>query len=195
MTALFLIMQFLINFIQSADLNLFHFINQSLSNPVFDWLMPIFDNARNWIIPLLIVWIVLMVKDKSNRWKLAILIPLIILLCDQTGGFIKSFELRDRPWFALGTEVVNHLGGKGGKHYSFPSNHAANITGIAIVFSYIYRKYKLIFWSFVGVISFSRVYIGVHYPADVLTGIILGCIFGFGLTTIWTMWIETRRKN
>jgi len=182
-------MQSIIDFIKLIDLKLFNFINQSLSNPIFDWLMPIFDNTRNWIIPLIILWFVLLIKDKPNRWKLILLIPLIILLCDQTGGFIKSFELRDRPWYALGLDTVNHLGGKGGKHFSFPSNHAANITGIAVVFSFIYRKYKLIFWSVAGIISFSRIYIGVHYPFDVMTGMVIGCLYGFGLIYIWQKWI------
>jgi len=90
---------------------------------------------------------------------------------------IKHLELRDRPWFALG-DTINHLGGHGGKHYSFPSNHALNITSISYIFSSIYKEYSKYFWFYAGVIIFSRVYIGVHYPFDVVIGSFIGFLVG-----------------
>jgi len=97
-------------------------------------------------------------------------------------------ELRDRPWVTLGEEQIHFLGGKGGAHKSFPSNHAANITGLAIIFSAVYPKRNKWFYSLAGLIAFSRIYIGVHYPLDVLAGVIMGAIYAWLLLTIWRKW-------
>ena len=86
-------------------------------------------------------------------------------------------EIRDRPWFALG-DLVNHLGGTSGKHFSFPSNHALNTSSMATVFSALYREYSKYFWFYLFFIMFSRVYIGVHYPIDVVVGGIIGILVG-----------------
>ena len=147
--------------------------------------MPLFDEPKAWIPFILIFWLLLAYKDKNNRMILLILVPIIILFCDQIGGLIKDLELRDRPWFGLGLENVRHLGGLGGKHSSFPSNHAANISGIAFLFSSLYPKYKLYFWSYALTVIISRVYIGVHYPFDVFSGFILGVSISFILIKLY----------
>ena len=156
------------------DIWLFNLINQALSNPLFDWVMPLFDKPKGWIPFILLFWLYMAFRDKKNRKQLLILVPLIILLGDQFGGFIKDFELRDRPWFALGIEYVNHLGGMGGKHKSFPSNHALNVSAMAFLFTYLYPKFKYFCWGFALLIMFSRVYIGVHYPLDIFAGFTIG---------------------
>ena len=108
-----------------------------------------------------------------------ILLPVTILFCDQIGGFIKDFHLRDRPWVGLGG-AINHLGKTSGQHLSFPSNHALNISGVSFLFSNIYPYYKKYFWSIAFVIMYSRIYIGVHYPLDVF----FGCLFGVLISSI-----------
>ena len=148
--------------------------------------MPIFDDPKYWLLPLIFVWLYASISDKQNRKKLLILVPLVILLSDQIGSQIKNLELRDRPWFYYGKDVVNHLGGNGGKHKSFPSNHSANLIGLSVIFSYIYNNKKKYFLIIAGLIGFSRVYIGVHFPIDVISGAIIGISMGLLLIFSWT---------
>ena len=169
----------MIDILYNSDLKILYFINQSLSNPVFDFIMPLFDNVKNWLPFILLFWLLLSYLDIKNRKKLLVLVPIAIILGDLIGKNIKSLELRDRPWFSLG-DSINHLGGNGGKHYSFPSNHALNISSIAYIFSSIYNDYHMYIWAYASIVIFSRVYIGVHYPLDVLVGASIGIIVGRG---------------
>ena len=164
----------------------FMFINNSLSNPLFDFIMPLFDDTKSFIsIMLLIPFLSAVFLDKNNRWKLVVLIPLVIILVDQSGLFLKKTILRPRPWAGMTSELVNHLVAQKGRNYSFPSNHAANMSGLAVVFSAIYFQYKYLFWSIAGIVIFSRVYIGVHYPSDVIAGWFIGTVYGLLLVKSW----------
>ena len=169
----------MVDMLYNLDLKILFLVNQTLSNPVFDFIMPLFDNTKKWLPFILLFWLLLSYLDKKNRRKILILIPLVIIFGDLLGKSIKILELRDRPWFSLG-ESINHLGGKGGRHYSFPSNHALNITSIAYILSSIYTNYYKYFWAYASVVIFSRVYIGVHYPLDVFTGASIGFLVGMG---------------
>ena len=164
----------------------FMYINNSLSNPLFDFIMPLFDDTKSFItIMLLIPFLSVIFLDKKNRWKLVVLIPLVIILVDQSGLFLKKTILRPRPWAGMDPDLVNHLVSQKGRNYSFPSNHAANMSGLATVFSAIYAKYKYVFWSITGIVIFSRVYIGVHYPSDVIVGGFIGTAYGLLLIKSW----------
>ena len=70
----------MIEYLYSIDFKILFFINQTLSNSFFDFIMPLFDNVKNWIPYILILWILLSYFDKKNRVKLLILIPLVIAL-------------------------------------------------------------------------------------------------------------------
>ena len=175
----------IIDILLSIDRACFVFINNFLSNPLFDFIMPLFDNTRYFIPIMLFPFLSAVVFDKKNRWKLAVLIPLVIILVDQSGLFIKKTILRPRPWAGMDPDLVNHLVAQKGNNYSFPSNHAANMSGLAMVFSAIYRKYKNLFWAIAGIVIFSRVYIGVHYPSDVIAGCLIGTLYGLLLVKSW----------
>ena len=173
------------DFILSIDRTCFFFINNTLSNPLFDFIMPLFNETKFFIPIMILPWLYTVLNDKNNRWKLAILIPLVIILVDQSGLFIKKTVLRPRPWAGLNPDLVNHLVAQRGRDFSFPSNHAANMSGLAMVFSVIYRRYKYFFWMIAGTVMFSRIYIGVHYPSDVISGCIMGSLYGWFIIKFW----------
>ena len=175
----------ILDILLSIDRACFIFINNSLSNPICDFIMPLFDDTKYFIPLMLLPFISAVIYDKKNRWKLVVLIPLVIILVDQSGLFLKKTILRPRPWAGMTSELVNHLVAQKGRNYSFPSNHAANMSGLAVVFSAIYFQYKYLFWSIAGIVIFSRVYIGVHYPSDVIAGWFIGTVYGLLLVKSW----------
>ena len=175
----------IIDILLIIDRTCFMFINNFLSNPLFDFIMPLFDETRYFIPIMLFPFISSIIFDRKNRWKLAVLIPLIIILVDQSGLFLKKTILRPRPWAGMEPELVNHLVAQKGRDYSFPSNHAANMSGLAVVFSAIYYQYIYLFWSIAGIVIFSRIYIGVHYPSDVVAGWLIGTTYGLLLIKSW----------
>jgi undecaprenyl-diphosphatase len=156
------------------DTQLFHFLNSTIANPFFDIIMPFITNVNNWRIPIAIFWIFLVVKGGRRGRVAAILIIPVLVFSDQITAFvIKPWVGRIRPCYAL--EHVRLLVGCGGK-YSFPSNHATNISGFAMLFTFLYSRYKIYLWSLAGLIGFSRVYVGKHYPLDVVCGTLLGIL-------------------
>tara|TARA_B100001250_G_C19625390_1_gene711296 strand:+ start:16 stop:567 length:552 start_codon:yes stop_codon:yes gene_type:complete len=175
----------MVQILENLDTQLLLFINQTLANSLFDIIMPLLDDPKRWIPIILCIWIITLIKDPANRLKLLILLPLTILFCDQIGGLIKSLHLRDRPWFDLGTDIVRHLGKSTGRHLSFPSNHAFNISGVAFLFSNTYPRYKYYFWFLACTIMYSRIYIGVHYPIDVFFGCLFGILISFIIINTW----------
>jgi undecaprenyl-diphosphatase len=181
----------MMDILYNLDVKILFFINQTLSNQVFDFIMPLFNNVKDWIPFILFFWILLSYLDKKNRNKILILIPLVIIIGDLIGKNIKHLEFRDRPWFSFG-DAINHLVGEGGKHYSFPSNHALNISSISYIFSSIYRNYRRYIWSYAFIIIFSRVYIGVHYPMDVLAGSSIGILVGIIFYKLYERVTRTR---
>ncbi len=167
------------------DTACFHFINGTLSNPIFDFIMPLFHHTKYFIPLLLLPWLLAVFYDKPNRWKLVFIIPLVIILVDQTGTWIKTTVLRPRPWVIMDPEIIHNLVIPRGANFSFPSNHAANTAALATVFSSIYGKYRYFFWVMTITVMFSRIYIGVHYPLDVISGCMLGLVYGLMLVNAW----------
>ena len=174
----------MLNFFQSVDFNLIIWIHQYFSNTLFDIFMPFITNKNNWTLPI-IGLIVVLGFFSGQRGKLALTILIISLsftdaICAQ---ILKPFFERIRPSH-LNIEEINLLISKGGK-WSMPSNHAANMFSLAIVLSYFYKKYKPLLLLLAILISFSRVYVGVHFLGDVIVG---GCIGFFISSSMLILW-------
>lgn len=169
--------------ILKQDRNAWYHINVLWQNNVFDFLAPYLREPKTWI-PLyvfLAVFIPCKFKKKGFYWCLAFLIT--FALSDYTSAsVIKPLVHRIRPCNDGVLQKTVHLIVQCGSGYSFPSTHATNHFALAffIIFS-LYRQYKWVWisaflWAFI--IAYSQVYVGVHYPLDVLCGAILGVFIG-----------------
>lgn len=159
-------------FLLSMDRQIFHFFNNSMANSVFDFLMPFITNKKNWFVPIGITWILLVWRGGKRGRIVAFLIIPILILADQTSSsLLKHTFDRLRPCKALDNIRLLIPCGSG---YSFPSSHATNISAAFTLFIYYYRRYTVIWITIILLIGFSRIYVGVHYPSDVLGGFILG---------------------
>lgn len=164
------------NIIQ-LDTSFFYFLNVKLQNGFFDFLMPILTNLDYWRIPLGLMVILLLVFGKKRGRIAIILLALGIALSDQVcNNLLKPLVGRIRPCNIL--ENI-HLLVNCTKSYSFPSSHAMNMFAGVTLLSYSYRRIKVILFVIAILVSYSRIYVGVHYPFDVLAGAILGIFCAF----------------
>ena len=175
----------------NTDKSIFNFFNSTISNPIFDVLFPIITNQDIWTIPILIGVIILSIKGgKRGKISSAILVIAIILADYSSAQILKPFFQRLRPSHEL-IDGIRLLVPKGGK-YGFVSSHAANIFAAATVLSYFYIKYKKLFFTIAVLVAFSRVYVGVHYPADIF----FGSLLGYGLAwVVLTLWVMIKMRN
>ncbi|MCK4641132.1 MAG: phosphatase PAP2 family protein [Candidatus Marinimicrobia bacterium] len=165
------------------DRLLFYFVNHEMANPFFDWVMPFITNQWNWAIPILLIWAGMLIIGNKKARIAALLIFLTVSATDPIcARVLKPTFKRIRPSRSL--EDTRLLVKKGGK-YGFPSNHAANVTGAMMILLYFFRRYKYAFASIALLISYSRVYVGVHYPFDVCFGILIGVLFAVFWIYVW----------
>ncbi len=176
----------MVELLNNIDIAIFRFINSTLSNPILDFIMPILtDLNKQPIVLIAVVLFLIWMMWKGNKVIRLSLILLIILITitDQVNSFvIKHWFERLRPCHVL--HGVNLLVGCG-SGYSFPSSHAVNNFAGAFLIAYFFPKLK---WWFIGyalLVAFSRVYVGVHYPFDVISGSIIGAIFASALIILF----------
>jgi 4-amino-4-deoxy-L-arabinose transferase-like glycosyltransferase/membrane-associated phospholipid phosphatase len=174
------------HWLQTPDTGLFHFINRSLGNPFFDWLMPLLSGgsgAMHWFVLLAAATGIAALFFGGARARLCVLmILLVVALGDPLiVNTIKHAVARPRPCIAL-PDVVERLGCT--TSGSMPSAHAANwFSATMVVFIFYRRKISLTLPMLLMAmaVSFSRVYNGVHYPSDVLAGAILGAGYAIAI--------------
>ena len=171
-----------------ADQVLFDFIHRDLANPFFDWLLPVYREKAVWV-PAYLLIIGLLYKEYGARRTVYLLvcIGVVIGVADQlAASVLKPLVGRLRP--CAGGELageVRELVGCGGK-WSFPSNHATNHFALAHLLALTYlrgrRGWQTLAYAWAATICFAQVYVGKHWPGDVLGGAILGlAIAGTGV--------------
>ena len=163
----------------SLDTHIFLFCNAVLANPVFDVVFPTITNPMFWIAPCLIAAFFFIRKERTKALIVIGLALVTLGISDPVcNRIIKPQVHRLRPCNpAVHINNARYLCGRK-TSLSFPSSHAMNMFALATLFSLFYRKRALWFFSFASLIGFSRIYVGVHYPLDVLGGALGGVIVG-----------------
>lgn len=161
------------------DQSFFLFLN-SFHNNLFDSFFSIVTQTNVWI-PLYIAFIFIIIKTKKQEaaWILLGMIITIVLADQISSSLLKELVGRLRPSHEPTLSGLVHLvdGYKGGQ-FGFVSSHAANSFAFALFSSLVFKNriYALIIFLWAIVNAYSRIYLGVHYPGDIIGGMIVGFI-------------------
>ncbi len=163
------------------DKLLFFFVNQDLRNSFFDIVMPFLTRRAYFVFLPFLAW--LFIKDWKKTLTILVISFASLLLADWIANTFKLYFQRIRPCKEL--EGVRLLVGCG-KAFSMPSNHAVNAFAFATPFFLMLKKEKVryIVLAIAALVCFSRVYVGVHYPSDVVAGALLGVLLAISAVKI-----------
>lgn len=161
------------SWLYDIDLSVFRFGNEGVANPVFDVLFPFITDTHFFYLIYGVAVLSLLLFDGKRGVIAVVLLALLITASDQlSSATIKPLVSRIRPCAAL--DAVRLLVPCGpGK--SFPSSHAVNNFAMAFLLARLYRDAAWYLFVYAGLVAFSRVYTGVHYPSDILAGSAIGC--------------------
>lgn len=180
--------------ILALDQKLFLEMN-SYHNAWLDQIMMFLSSTTGWIPLYLILFYLLLKNYRKQIWLVLLAITLTVFFADQiTSSLMKPFFARLRPSHeptlqGLVYIVSNYKGG----NYGFASSHAANTFGIATLMWLLLKNYRpwialLFFWA--GFVGYTRIYLGVHYPGDIVAGQCVGL-----MSALATYSGFTRAKN
>jgi undecaprenyl-diphosphatase len=163
------------------DQHLFLFLN-SFHSPFWDTVMSIISYLPVWIPLYLTIITFLIIKYRRRVIAIVIVVALMITASDQLSNVIKNSVKRPRPCHEKVLEGKVHVvNGRCGGKYGFVSGHACNSFAVALLSLLLFRKrwfsISIVAWALL--VGYSRIYLGVHYPGDVLFGSILGALCGW----------------
>ena len=173
----------MIDQIVHIDQEIFLAINQGLSNPVFDWLLPILRNPYTWA-PLYLFLVIFFIKTYGKTGILIVVMTLATFGASDavSSHLIKKSIKRVRPCNDIVFKQEVNIRVRCGSGFSFTSSHATNHFALAFFWIVLFRrKWKHAMWlsiTWATLISISQIYVGVHYPFDILCGAILGILIG-----------------
>ena len=185
--------------LSSFDSDLFLYLN-GLHAGWMDKAMLLVTDMWVWL-PLYLLLIYWTVRQYGKRcWWVFVAVGLLLLCTDQLSAHVcKPLFHRLRPCYNVDFQDLIHLPkGLAGGRYGFVSSHAANTFGLAAFLIPVLKRFRpwtaivLLLWAFVS--SYSRIYIGYHYPGDILCGALLGILIGlvfwkvFQLLVVGKIW-------
>jgi undecaprenyl-diphosphatase len=176
--------------IEQLDRQLFLFLN-SLNSPFCDRVMYALSGKVIWAPLYLAILIYLGIKYKR---KFLVIIPFIIIAVAMADQFsvqiFKNVFHRLRPCHEPSLQGLVHLvNGECGGLYGFVSSHASNSFNVALLSLMFIKKrwYTICIIIWASVIGYSRIYLGVHYPGDIICGSMLGALIGWGCYKLYEL--------
>ncbi|MEG1107808.1 MAG: phosphatase PAP2 family protein [Oscillospiraceae bacterium] len=167
----------MIDFIQNLDANALLFIQDNLRTPFFDGFFVFITKLGDFGLLWIALGLALLIPKKTRRGALTLLLALLLTLI-VNNYLIKPLVARPRPYSTIEglSIIVERLGS-----FSFPSGHASSSFAAATIFALVFGTKGA--WAFLPavLIAFSRCYVGVHYPSDVLVGALVGTAVALGV--------------
>jgi undecaprenyl-diphosphatase len=170
--------------LKALDETLFLFLNARHS-PLFDYLMWLFSDKLFWL-PLYVWFLWILYRHfPKHYWTILVSVTLMIVVSDQFCNLVKDSTLRLRPSQEPHLQAMVHIvNNYRGGTYGFYSSHASNSFALAF-FLIILASRKHVYVIPISLLyalltSYSRIYLGVHYPGDILAGAIMGILIGTG---------------
>lgn len=173
----------MLEYLSELDTNWFLFLN-GFHNPFWDKIMWHISATITWI-PLYLIIIIFVFKQLKLSKAIVTLVffALLVLLADQTSVHLfKDVFERLRPCHNTDIQTFVHtVNGKCGGKYGFVSSHAANTFALAafLVFFFKNNFVSLFFLIWASIVSYSRIYLGVHYVFDIIGGALWGAFIGY----------------
>ena len=184
--------------IQQLDQTLFQLINGHWHNALADAVLPLFREKTFWIPAYLIFtgWLVWKYRLQA-LWILLMLVATVALSDTISHRLIKQSVKRERPCRNPDLQVRQLAYCGGG--YSFTSNHAANHFALAMFILGLWGA-RARFWRWLlplwaASIAYAQVYVGVHYPLDVLAGSLLGTLIGYPMGKWTRQWLRFDKRH
>lgn len=175
--------------LSTFDEKILYFFNRSIKCGWLDHIFPYITDLGLWAVVILIFVIVRYFQEGIVKFPL----PAFIVgwfLSDFLSGFLKSVFMRPRPFisYAWVAALEHSLG------YSMPSGHAVVAMVYCVILKNYYPNFAWFFYPAAGLIGFSRIYMGVHYPSDVLTGFLIGYILGSLMVKVENRFVRGRHR-
>jgi undecaprenyl-diphosphatase len=179
------------------DERIFRLLNGNWLNPILDHLLPFATDAGNFILPFVVAAIVIVLVGRVRGLRFLMLAVVSVVVADAIGTHIFKYSfLRARPCIAL-TDVRLLVGCT--NLPSLPSNHAVNASVLATLTTLYIPRLWLPATALAILVGYSRVYVGVHYPLDVLAGSVLGIVvalaFSGVMNFVWPLSSEPAKRR
>jgi membrane-associated phospholipid phosphatase len=171
--------------ILAIDKALFQYLNSHWHSSFGDWFLPLMRNATTWVPLYLFMLVFILINGKKDKWRWLLFAAITVMFSNFiSSDIIKNNVIRLRPCNdPYIKESINFLIGYRPQSSSFTSSHACNHFAMAAFFFFTTKKtignIAWFFFAWAGIICVAQVYVGVHFPLDVICGGIIGFILGY----------------